>query len=438
METAMTKEANSDPQSQSAQLQLQRQRACIPCTQAKRRCDKGRPYCQRCLSKQIKCHYSSRRLYARRGGDGSSSAESAVTASETPLDDSSASPPLNDGENEDETGVDDERIIHSDAEFIDSQLLTRPWFLKAEHWIIHHQSIHTPPPIRGSAVQQYLRCIKKWFRQWVDCNHCPIIHRSLFADTGMPPCLQDAYAALAVYSMKNEHNEDVVMQHLQDKADALVEQYSENKDPLVDMFASSSPLSTIQHLARVLSLFIYQFIRLFDGNIRQRALAEKQIPVLDAWTAQLWESVNLDVTLQNTFGAEYLAVQDKTEASNHLWRKWILMENVRRVWMVSTYAQCIYLVARDGTALCNGSIDFTVRSGLWDATSAAIWLRTLEQKDPLCVLSFDSDWLLEATTIKDIDIFGIATMSLVLDSDKLDAWIANTVNMRLEALMDAR
>ncbi|KAL6900069.1 hypothetical protein GGI43DRAFT_56339 [Trichoderma evansii] len=428
----MTKEVNSDTQSQSSLLQ--RQRACIPCTQAKRRCDKSRPFCQRCLGKQIKCHYSSRRLYARREGDGSSKTESTAAASEPSLDSSTTLLFTDDGsEDRDE----EENISRADADVNNQQLFSRPWFLKAEHWIIHHHALHTPPAIRSSAVQQYIRCIKKWLRQWIDCNHCPIIHRSLYEDTGMPPCIQDAYAALAIYGNKNEQNEHVVMQLIQDKANALLEANSENKDPLVDMFASSTPLSTSQHLARVLSLYIYQFIRLFDGHIRQRALAEKQIPVLEAWTAQLWESVNLDVTLHNTFGGEYLAVKDKIDMAEHLWRNWILMENVRRVWMVCTYTQCIYLITRDGTSECTGTIDFTARYGLWDATSAAVWLRLLEQKDPLSVVPHDSDWLREATTIKDIDTFSIANMSLGLDSDKMDAWIANTTNMRLEALMDA-
>lgn len=434
----MAKEAISDSRSQSAQFQ--RQRACIPCTQAKRRCDKSLPFCQRCLSKQIKCHYSSRRLYARRGGDGSSRADSSATASEPSLD-SSTSLLFTDGGSEDgdEDGNqdEDESISQDDADVNNRHFLSRPWFLKAEYWIIHHYALHTPPLIRSSAVQQYIRCIKKWLRQWIDCNHCPIIHESLFADTGMPPCLQDTYAALAVYGNKNEQNEHVVMQHIQHKADALLEANSENKDPLVDMFASPTPLSTGQHLARVLSLFIYQYIRLFDGDIHQRALAEKHIPVLEAWTAQLWESVNLDVTLHNTFGGEYLAVEDRINMAHHLWRTWILMENVRRVWMVCTYTQCIYLLTRDGTVSCSGTIDFTARYGLWDASSAATWLRMLEQKDPLSVVPHDSDWLREATTIKEIDTFSIVNMGLGLDSDKMDAWIANTTNMRLEALMDA-
>ncbi|KAL7922880.1 hypothetical protein ACQKWADRAFT_291703 [Trichoderma austrokoningii] len=436
MESAMAKDADYDTRSQS-----QRQRACLPCTQAKRRCDKGRPFCQRCVGKQIRCHYSSRRLYARRGGEGSSSREeSSVTASEPSLR-SSTSLFFTDGGSDKGNGDgnqnENESVSQDDVGVDNRQFLSRLWFLKAEFWVIHHQSLHAPPLIRASALQQYIRCIKKWLRQWIECNHCPLIHGSLFAETRMPPCLQDAYAALAVYGNKNEQNEHVVMQHMEDKASSLLEAYCENKDPLADMFASPTPLTTGQHLARVLSLFIYEFIRLFDGDIRQRALAEKHIPVLEDWTAQLWESVNLDVTLHNTFGREYLAAEDKTNMANQLWRNWILMETVRRVWMVCTYTQCIYLLTRDGTVSCAGTIDFTARCGLWDATSAAAWLRMLEQKDPLSVVPHDSDWLREATSIKDIDQFGLVNMSLGLDSDKMDAWIANTTNMRLEALMDA-
>ncbi|KAM0265322.1 hypothetical protein ACHAQJ_000162 [Trichoderma viride] len=419
----MTKEAN---------CAQQRRRACVPCTQAKRRCDKTRPSCQRCLDKEISCGYSSSRPYARRGG-ASSRAWTAIT-SELSID-SPASPLFNDDNN----GY-DENSYRKDADtIINPQCVTCPWFLRVERWVIHHsEEMRTPPIIRSSTVQQYIRCVKKWLLQWVESNHCPMIHKSLFADTGMPPCLQDAYAALAVYSFKNEHNEDVVMQHIENKANALIQEHIMDTSPPIDAFTSAaSPLSTAQHLARVLSLLIYQFIRLFDGHIRQRAQAEKQIPVMDSWTAQLWNSVSLDVTVQNTFGGDYLTVQDKAEAASKLWHSWILMENVRRVWMVSTYTRCIYLVSRDGNIDCCGAIDFTARHGLWDAASAAIWLRILEHKDPLFVEPYHADWLLEAITANDIDVFSLATMSLTLDSDKIDSWIANTKNTHLEALMAA-
>jgi hypothetical protein len=336
----------------------------------------------------------------------------------------------------------DERLYNKDADIINinPQLSTYLWFLKVDHWVIHHRTaISTPtlPTIRSSTVQQYLRCIRKWLLQWIEFNHCPMIHRSLFINVAMPSCLQDAYAALAVYSFKNEQNEDAVMQHIENKANALLAEHFMDREPPVDVFASASPLSTVQHLARVLSLFIYQFIRLFDGNIRQRALAEKQIPVLASWTAQLWNSVSLDVTVENTFGGDYLTVQDKAKAASKLWHGWILRENVRRVWMVCTYTRCIYLVSRDGDIDCGGAIEFTARRGLWDAASSAIWLRILEKKDPLFVKPYSAEWLLEATTANDIDKFSLATMSLTLDSDKIDSWIANTQDTHLEALMDA-
>lgn len=262
-----------------------------------------------------------------------------------------------------------------------------------------------------------------------------MIHKALFANTGMPPCLQDAYATWALYEHKNAHNEDVVMRHVEDKANALLAEHCTEANILVDTFVPISPLSTLQHLARVLALFVYQYIRLFDGHVRQRAQAEKQISVLKSWTAQLWDSINIDVTVQNTFGGDYLTTQDKTQAVIKLWQSWILMENVRRVWMVASYTLGIYLVSRDGAADCQGTIDFTARQGLWDAASAPVWMRMLEKIDPLFIAPYEAPWLLETMTIEQIDAFALATMSLTLDSTMVDSWIAGSSDMHLEALM---
>lgn len=433
MELAISRESNSDLS--SAQL---RQRACIPCTKAKRRCDKSRPFCQRCLDKEAPCQYSASRPYARRGIKAPKA--SGVTATEpAPLLDFPPSA-LFDGDDDDCDGNYGGEIYmhHKGADTIN---LPSPasWFLQVEHWVIHHSYIppHPLPIVRNTAIQQFIRCLRKWCQQWVECGHCPMIHRALFANTGMPPCLQDAYAALAVYSFKNEHNEDMVMQHIEDKANALIEEHSTDEDLLAGAFVSATPLSTIQHLTRVLSLFIYQFIRLFDGHIRQRAQAEKQIPLLKSWTEQLWSSVNIDVTVQNAFGGDYLVAQDNADATTKLWHIWILMENVRRIWMVSTYTRCIYLVSRDGSIDCEGIIDFTARRGLWDASSAALWRHVLEQKDPLLVMPFQAAGLFDTETAEDIDVFGLAAMSLSLDSDQIDSWVANSTGMKLETLLMA-
>ncbi|PNP57273.1 hypothetical protein THARTR1_02719 [Trichoderma harzianum] len=411
-----------------------RRRACIPCTSSKRRCDMTRPSCERCLDKQVACRYSSARLYARRGIQPK---PSGVTEAEASLN-SPFSALFESGDDECDASYNRGNYHRSDHATNSSDSDSAPWFLQAEHWVIHyHDDQPSPPPyVRSSMVRQYILCVKKWLQQWLECGHCPIIHKSLFADTKLPPCLQDAYAALAVYSFKNDQNEDVVMQHIEDKANSLLEEHSAHQDLLVDPFVAPCSLTTIQHLARVLSLIIYQFIRLFDGNIRHRAQAEKHIPLLKSWTCQLWSSVNIDVTVQNTFGGDYLVTQENADATVKLWRTWLLMESVRRAWKVSAYMRCIYYVFRDGTAACEGTIDFTARRGLWDASSAAVWRRLLEQKDPLFTVPCASSWLLDAMTPKDIDAFGLATMSITVDSNKLDSWIANSSDMRLEEKPD--
>lgn len=54
-----------DPQQSTAWSPPWR-KACVPCTRAKRRCDKRLPACQRCVERGVSCQYPSGRPYARR------------------------------------------------------------------------------------------------------------------------------------------------------------------------------------------------------------------------------------------------------------------------------------------------------------------------------------------------------------------------------------
>lgn len=298
------------------------------------------------------------------------------------------------------------------------------WFLDTGSWAIDRG---IPGPERASRLQltdlkAFPRTVRDWLREWIRENHCPLIHRQLYADVGMPSCLMDAFAALAMWQAKTDENEDLVMRYIEEKASQLINGRTSLCGSTVDSTAS---LRTVDHLARVQALFIYQHIRLFDGDVRQRPLAEACIPLTSQWTSSLWESASMDAFLQTSIDCSSgLFSQDLAEGlggppSMRPWRDWLLAESVRRIWLVVNYTQAVYIALRDGQSECSGGIAFTAREGLWDSQSAEAWTPLVNEKDPLFMLSSCTDHILPTVFARDVDPFGLSILTIMGDRQNL-------------------
>lgn len=85
----------------------------------------------------------------------------------------------------------------------------------------------------------------------------------------------------------------------------------------------------LAHLARVQALFVYEFIRLFDGSVRLRASAEQQLPTLRRWVTLMWEAAKA-YRGEDVFGRHRPLQCTANEldrgygASSELWKLWIL------------------------------------------------------------------------------------------------------------------
>ncbi|ORY66319.1 uncharacterized protein BCR38DRAFT_483956 [Pseudomassariella vexata] len=121
-------------------------------------------------------------------------------------------------------------------------------------------------------------------------------------------------------------------------------------------------LDTAAHLARAQALAIYQTIRLFDGDIRMAAQAEMHIRRCSCGSSrQMWDSTISSFSCRdNTLNT----------TSMDLWSGWIFVERVRRIWIVTTTVQQIYLTLKHGWYRCTGATKFNMREELWDAESA--------------------------------------------------------------------
>ncbi|KAM0329955.1 hypothetical protein ACHAQA_004122 [Verticillium albo-atrum] len=236
-----------------------RRRACTACQQAKRRCDQRLPRCGRCVQKGLEdCHYPS--------------LEATVAAAEfnffNDILSGAATPPI--------------PIEQSLADTLPSV----PSVLEPESsWPPLFYSPSSSPSsgaVNRDAVLYCTEQFRSYPKRWVSQNgFAPFIHPALYfsasASSGeslLPLTLQDAFCACAAYAAKNDENSDLILSIIESKATAL-------------LYADQGAWTLHEQIAALQALVMYQMIRWFDGDIRQRVLADAVEPVLVAWTSAL-------------------------------------------------------------------------------------------------------------------------------------------------------
>ncbi len=193
------------------------------------------------------------------------------------------------------------------------------------------------------STNQILLDMKKFPAMFACSQKTPFIHARLY-ETFLPEPIQDAFAVSAAYASRNADTEDMALRILESKATSLAQ-----KD--------NTTWSIQEQLAGVQALLLFHIIQLFDGDIRQRSVAESHDHILEAWTMRLHSlSTNED--------------QSKD------WRSWIAAESVRRTVILSIIVLDIYSVLKRG--YCTNvpklaMLPFTLNAELWNATSAGAW-----------------------------------------------------------------
>ena len=136
-------------------------------------------------------------------------------------------------------------------------------------------------------------------------------------------------------------------------------------------------------LVGVQALVIYQIIRLFDGDIRQRANAERHFPLLETWTCRLRSLANN-------------LMSDNSVAQWSLYQRWIFIESARRTVMMSTMVQGMYNVVKNG--VCSlvpflATLPISINGALWNMSEEEWWQSTLGLGSELLPYSeFVDEW----------------------------------------------
>lgn len=410
-----------------------RGKACVACTHAKRRCDRRRQGCERCIDRDIDCVYPQpknrrRGLLEQTGpihyappGDPSIKALEAWSRMEL-----GSWAEFNAAGSTAELALPgmpaDLHIIPGlPAASIDAnrggwlmaatQADTK-WFLEPGTWSIEHLD-KDGPTTSTSVFKDFLKGVQAMLREWVREGSNGFIHAKLYR-TGLPRCLQDAYTTLTAYISRTSATEELVLQIAEDRATALVTQPLPSGDLQANLLA---------HLARVQALFIYQIIRLLDGCIQQRVRAEGSIRLLYSWIGDMWQAASVyqaSLHLSNPPAGE--------ETSEHsagvaLWSAWLLTESVRRTFLVAGFTLSVYTMLRDGWTECLGGVMVTARKGLWEAQSASRWLELCAVRDPWLVSSVTGQSLFVREQMEDVDDFLCHLWTLTTEEEKVQGWI---------------
>jgi Fungal Zn(2)-Cys(6) binuclear cluster domain len=407
-----------------------RRRSCLACVKAKRRCDVALPKCQRCTTKDFPCDYA--------GVVGSSNSPMASTNRDAGNTASLESPwPTSSNMELVEDAM--APILEQDQHF--AQFSNIPWSTTdsdTQHLdlpidMISVDHITWPTNLRDAEVEEYsnatqltsepgteyittgaiyherVRFASQQFQTYPEMfykrGQAPFIHRQMY-NQQTPQVIQDALSSCALYGGKNSENESLVFSTISSKARALV------GVELVSM-------STIDLLASTQALLLYQIIRLFDGDIRQRADAEADETSLISWTEELLARTRQLISWDPT----ELSVDALTISS---WNDWIFEESCRRIILTSYLLQGVYSFLKFGYDTVSGkvaSLSFTAQQALWNGTSEFRWKEALARKNKFQVTIYQWDTAMEGSTPNDIEELGIIVMSCLKGVELTRDWL---------------
>lgn len=430
-----------------------RQKACIPCAESKRRCDRQQPECQRCLDRDVDCAYPQPRKRRRLLGSGGGSNE----GEDANANEASASPDLGDYDAmhsnidfeswSNALGSQDGFIVPlSDTTMMpymvslpaaaptyaqpqqddmhdsgiasdDSSEAECPWFLKTDTWALQ-QGSEEPECVSAAELEPFIQAVDEMLQFWVKNGHNTFIHKRLY-DNGMPFHLQDAFTTFAAYTNRTPAVAETILQIAEQRAQVLAQQGIPA--------TNNGPEGILAHLSRVQALFIFIFTRLFDNSVRMRSSAEKQLPTLKQWVLQMWQSAKRykgpGTSARSPLKWTTSELDNEYTAVSETWKLWALIESVRRTHVIVDTVLNIYQIMTRGWAECTGAVNFTARRGLWGADSAMKWFQECCAKEPLLVPSLGPSQVMEGHGADEIDEFASLFWTFIVGTDRIQCWI---------------
>ncbi|KAL2812887.1 hypothetical protein BDW59DRAFT_36317 [Aspergillus cavernicola] len=176
-------------------------------------------------------------------------------------------------------------------------------------------------PIQGSTQswQWVIDQLKSYPPEFAQRAQTIFIHRELYRDE-MPQPIRTAFGVSSTSCLISETNRATLFRVV----DAEV----------LELLKPTGPTTLLDELARLQALVLYQTIRLFHGDIAQRAVAEQQQGILMTWSLKLVARSQSEVRHET--------------AARHAW---IVAECIRRTAIVVYFLYGVNSVFRDGICI---------------------------------------------------------------------------------------
>ncbi|KAK9423954.1 putative Zn(2)-C6 fungal-type domain-containing protein [Seiridium unicorne] len=232
----------------------------------------------------------------------------------------------------------------------------------------------------------------------------PFLHQRLYRDY-TPPCILSCFAATALYTNRTPANAAMIVRTLQ----AHVHE-------LISTEGSRFIFTPVDKLARTQALFLYQIIRLFDGDIALRAQGEKDMPVLLIWLGELCK---IRENLGDLQELEDITVRKGQPTE---WERWIFAESVRRTIIMAYSVLSLYELLKDPNH--KGDPDpwayvhrWTLSRPLWEAASSFEFDHLWKENPPFVIPNYSFGNFLKHGRGEDVDEFAKILMSVYLGMD---------------------
>lgn len=172
-------------------------------------------------------------------------------------------------------------------------------------------------------------------------NATPFLHRRLYRDH-TPHCILSCFATSALYANRTPANTAMVMRAIQSSVRELI-----------DAESGRIIATPTEKLARSQALFLYQIIRLFNGDVALRAQGERDTPLLLTWLVELCK-------VRDNLGD--VAQIEHGEARNQPPKEWQVRSRPVFSWQIPLLTSLAPLRHGYSPSLCAGPSSWLTRS----------------------------------------------------------------------------
>ncbi|SPN99085.1 uncharacterized protein DNG_02123 [Cephalotrichum gorgonifer] len=259
-----------------------------------------------------------------------------------------------------------------------------PFCAYLEPWKLHDPT---------TQVYYLVNRVKAFTSDVAERNSTPFMHARLYTDH-TPPCILDCFATNVLYTNRNPRNIATVMQALY-----------RNVRALIGTEAGRVIVTPAEKLACTQALFLYQVIRLFDGDVTLRAQGEHDIPLLRTWLGDLCR-VRENLGDIAKLGGNAVKAQPPKE-----WKRWIFAESVRRTIVMAYSVLTLYGMMKYDADTWEYTHRWTLSRHLWEADSSSTFYRMWSEKPHFIISNFSFEDFLEHGRGDDVDEFAVILLN---------------------------